>query len=484
MSPPQGTLTLSLISHTNAGKTTLARTLLRRDVGEVLDQAHVTDENQEYVMLDAEPDAASDAARSRLVVWDTPGFGDSMRLLQRLEGERNPLAWMLKQTWDRFTDRPLWCSQQAVKHVRGQTDAVLYLANASEDPAMAGYVEPEMKILGWIGKPVVVLLNQTGPHHQRGARLEDEGRWRDHLAPHEVVKDVVSLDAFARCWVQEGLLLERIRDVLPVERAALMEELIERWTARNLEVFHGATRRLGEWLGAAAADREALGRSAAGRLERRRAADALARRLEKETRQASADLIALHGLEGQAADLVRARIEDVSAPREKPQPWKASVIGGAAGGALGGLVADVAVGGLSFGGGAVAGAILGAMGLGGLAWAYQQIGDSADPRITWSDEFLDRSARDALLRYLAVAHFGRGGGEFREREHPGFWRDAVEAALSSRRGACHDVWEIARGGEPDSQRASERLVPVLEACLREILLAFYDGVDRFLGRPR
>ena len=33
------TVTLSLVSHTNVGKTTVARTLLRRDVGEVLDQA-------------------------------------------------------------------------------------------------------------------------------------------------------------------------------------------------------------------------------------------------------------------------------------------------------------------------------------------------------------------------------------------------------------------------------------------------------------
>ena len=36
------TVTLSLISHTNVGKTTLARTLLRREIGEVRDQPHVT----------------------------------------------------------------------------------------------------------------------------------------------------------------------------------------------------------------------------------------------------------------------------------------------------------------------------------------------------------------------------------------------------------------------------------------------------------
>ena len=35
-------IVLSLISHTNVGKTALARTLLRRDVGEVADSAHVT----------------------------------------------------------------------------------------------------------------------------------------------------------------------------------------------------------------------------------------------------------------------------------------------------------------------------------------------------------------------------------------------------------------------------------------------------------
>ena len=36
------TINVRLISHTNAGKTTLVRTLLQQDVGEVRDAAHVT----------------------------------------------------------------------------------------------------------------------------------------------------------------------------------------------------------------------------------------------------------------------------------------------------------------------------------------------------------------------------------------------------------------------------------------------------------
>jgi len=45
-------IALSLISHTNAGKTTLARTLLGRDVGEVRDAAHVTQEATPYPMIE------------------------------------------------------------------------------------------------------------------------------------------------------------------------------------------------------------------------------------------------------------------------------------------------------------------------------------------------------------------------------------------------------------------------------------------------
>ena len=45
---------MSLVSHTNVGKTTLARTLLRRDVGEVLDQAHVTEVSEGYTLIESD----------------------------------------------------------------------------------------------------------------------------------------------------------------------------------------------------------------------------------------------------------------------------------------------------------------------------------------------------------------------------------------------------------------------------------------------
>ena len=83
------TVSLALLSHTNVGKTTLARTLLRQDIGAVIDRAHVT-ERRRIARADA------DARRAiELVLWDTPGFGDSVRLLRRLEQSGNPLGWFL-----------------------------------------------------------------------------------------------------------------------------------------------------------------------------------------------------------------------------------------------------------------------------------------------------------------------------------------------------------------------------------------------------
>jgi GTPase Era involved in 16S rRNA processing len=210
-------ITLSLISHTNIGKTTLARTLLRRDVGQVLDQAHVTIQNEQFLLLET-PEGL------RLNLWDTPGFGNSHKLLKRLHGLSNPIGWLVSQVWDRLADKPFWCSQQAIRNVQDEADVVLYLVNATEDPAMAGYLQPELDLLTWLNKPVIVLLNQTGlvdPDRQR----QLESHWKQHWSSQAVIHDVMSLDAFTRCWVQEGLLWNRIVQALPEEQRPIMTQL-------------------------------------------------------------------------------------------------------------------------------------------------------------------------------------------------------------------------------------------------------------------
>jgi hypothetical protein len=477
------TITLSLISHTNVGKTTLARTLLRRDVGEIRDAAHVTDAATGFTLIES---AAGDSLR----LWDTPGFGDSARLLRRLRHSGDPLGWLLTHAWDRFTDRPFFHSQLAVRNVRDEADVVLYLVNAAEDPAGAGYLAPEMEILGWTGKPVLVLLNQLGaarPADQERGEIE---RWAAHLAGAPWVRGTLAFDAFARCWIQEHALLESIAAALPEGSRQPFGRLDAAWRARNEEVFQHSIDTLAEELAAVAADVEQVATPRLGETARAwllglagggqgavgldAAMQALAGRADARIRAATDRLIALHGLAGSAAAEIQSRAAADFVVDAAADAGKVSVIGAAVSGALGGLAADLAAGGLTFGAGALVGGILGAAGARGLAQAYNLMRGAETSTVRWSSAVLTKLVAAAALRYLAVAHFGRGRGEFVAAEHPGHWRPAVEAAAAGRAEALAGSWAAA--GRGDSPAALAQLLqPIVGSLLREVLAVLYQS---------
>ncbi|MFO0453004.1 MAG: DUF3482 domain-containing protein [Pseudomonadota bacterium] len=494
---------VALVSHTNAGKTTLARTWLERDVGEVADRAHVTDFANSYVALES---SAGDA----LVLWDTPGFGDSVRLLRRLRGPANPLGWFLSAVWDRWTDRPFWSSQQALRAARDSADLVLYVASAAEDPHSAAYVEPELEILDWLGKPVCVVLNQLG---EAGATdpAADVRRWRERLerAPVRVV-DVLPLDAFTRCWVQEHVLLARLAPHVPAPRRAAWTRLLVAWRERRLDTFERSMRVLGGQLAALAHDRERLGdpglqeraRAWLGRLgagaaaespEELAARDALAGRLDARGRAATDELVRRHGLDGRAsAEILEAIARDLAVDRPV-DPQSAGVLGGLVSGALGGLAADVAAGGLTFGAGAVLGGLLGAFGARGAAKAWNLARGRDVGEVRWSPAFLDERFAAALVRYLAVAHFGRGRGAFRAVPVPDAWRAAARAAVERRRPRLAALWagaQMTAGDAPVNVGVSDppladRLGAELRAAGVEVLVELYpDAAEVFGPRPQ
>lgn len=460
------TLNLSLVSHTNVGKTTLARTLVRGDVGDVLDQAHVTEESEAYTLIQT-------PQGEKLELWDTPGFGDSARLLRRLKKEKSGLNWLVTQVWDRFSNRAMYCSQQAIQNVRERADVVLYLVNAAEDPADAGYLDLEMEVLGWIEKPVLILLNQTGPVRPAAERVADLERWSGYAKKFPFVRSVLELDAFSRCWVQEGVLFERVGDVLPPERAELLQRLLAEWQQRAETTFEDSMSVLAEHLVRSALDREALEGSGSDLLNsaRRNAMKNLALRVEHSLSEAVDKLIELHGLEGEAVVEVKANIDDYALPPDEKRVWKNGVIGGVVSGALSGLGADFALGGLSFGGGFVAGAILGGLGFAGATRGLAILKGKDESKLAaWTPEFLDGLFTDACLRYLAVAHFGRGTGRFAERREPAFWRESIQAALESRRGHQRRVWSEAQlnpKAEPGGLQGE--LKPILLDVCRRVL---------------
>lgn len=494
-SGPQ-TVSLSLVSHTNAGKTTLARTLLGRDIGEVRDEAHVTEAAESHLLVES-------PAGDRLLLWDTPGFGDSLRLARRLAQAGNPIGWFLSEVWDRWRDRPFWSSQRALRHVVEQCDLVLYLVNAAEAPEDAAHLEPELQVLGLIGKPVLALLNQLGPVGRSadsaasGALAE---RWRARLAVAPGVQAVLPLDAFMRCWVQEDVLWRAVAQAVPAAQRTGFERLAAALRQRQRATWHAAMAELARRLARAALDVERLepqgwrgplrsaGQSLAKVLglrgeaadsARERAMAALAERLDSQLRESTDRLIALHGLDGQAGRELLDRLARHYAQRQPLDEGRAALWGGMVSGALAGLKADIASGGLTLGGGLLAGGVLGALVAAGAARGVNLVRGLERPQLAWDRPVLDALLAGALLGYLAVAHHGRGRGAWVDEAPPPRWTTAVQEVLAGRRAEIDLAWQrrdtlLGRGAlEPEAAASALRLQALLEAACTDVLVRLY-----------
>ena len=373
---------LSLVSHTNIGKTTLARTLLSRDIGEVADRAHVTETTDDYVLARS-PEGAE------LILWDTPGFGNSVALAKRLAGRSNPVGWFLSEVWDRMANKTQWLNQRALKHVKDVSSVVLYLVNATELPETAPYVRAEMHILEWIGKPVIVLLNQIGQPRPHAAEVGEVERWAKAMKEYPIVSGVLSMDAFARCWVQEFMLFDEIAKALPTDLDAAFESVRQSWSRQRRSAYASSIEALKNYLNKLAGEREVaptpkmidqikflgkrLGLTKNENIHdpAEAAQTALSARATDDFCALTDRLIVVNGLKGKGIRKeILQRMQSDWQVTNPVDPRHAAVAGAIGTGAAGGLATDLASGGLTLGLGTLIGTVVGALGGAGLAIAY------------------------------------------------------------------------------------------------------------------
>jgi hypothetical protein len=480
MTPAPAHIQLVLVSHTNAGKTTLARTLVGMDLGEVRDAPHVTTQSDAHTLW-------TGPHGDLLQLWDTPGFGDSVRLFKRLRLAGNPLGWFLREVVDRYRERPFWLSQQAMRTAREAADVVLYLVNASEDPQDAGYLDAEMKILQWLDKPVLILLNQMGPPRPQAQEEAEQARWHALLSVYPMVKQVIPLDAFARCWVHERVFYDAVGACVPAAKQGAYQRFLAHWEQRHQARLQAAVDLIATQLAAAVRDSEAVKTPDAAGLDRLLGAVGLGRRTG-EKRQAKAwnalverlgagilhsttGLLRLHQLDAGAAATIHTRVEQSFVVRAPVDTTQAGLLGSVLSGAAAGLSADLIAGGLSFGAGALVGGILGALGFAGAAWAFNVSTDRNAETLQFSDAFLRAQLVAVVLRYLAVAHFGRGRGAFEASEAPGFWQVEVEAVLAQHETLLAKTWDNARKAaspEVAAQLVALVVLPVVTQVLQRL----------------
>ncbi|TDM08136.1 MAG: DUF3482 domain-containing protein [Ideonella sp. MAG2] len=488
---------LFIAAHTNVGKTALLRTLLGQDVGEVHDAPDVTRAVTAHEL-------ARDEQGQTLALWDTPGFGDSFRLAQRLRRRSAWLRWLRRECWDRWRTPALWRAQRLAHTLRTQADVVLYPVSLLESPNDAVYVAPEMEVLRWVGKPVVVILNQGGALSDEAQRDHRVQQWRSALAAHAEVRTVIDLDAFSRCWLQELTLFDEIGRVLPEADQLGYQGLAQQVQQAHLVRFEASVAALTHCLIETARDRcelapaQASSSGLTGTLERLRqhlpwhkagpgnpteqAQADLAQRYAQRTQGLATHLIALHRLDGvAAADVLAVTTEAwrVSAPLDKSS---ASLVGGVLSGMLTGLGADLMTGGLSLGAGALVGGVAGALGGAAIAGGYNVVTHQDKKVIRWDPRALEESLAKAVVLYLGVAHFGRGQGQWQQQAATAQWLAALEHTLKPQLNTLQALW-----AEPDAvlvtPQAEARLHTVVDAVLRGALLQLYPDRHALLA-PR
>ena len=97
----------------------------------------------------------------------------------------------------------------------------------------------------------------------------------------------------------------------------------------------------------------------------------------------------------------------------------------------------------------------------------------------FSDDFLRTVLIACVLRYLAVAHFGRGRGNFVEGEAPPFWQAEVEQAIALHEHELSALWPALRK-EPDPERAAASVKPIITRIAFHTLSRLYPAATHFI----
>ncbi len=352
---------VAVVGHTNTGKTSLMRTILRDvNFGEVSDQPAVTREVEGAALTIHGREKGKRSAgggERRLLLYDTPGLEDSIGLadfLQEMRGERRIDGIELIR--ELFAS-PAGASRfsQEVKALRQvlDSDVALYVIDARD--RVLGKHRDELTILAYCARPVVPVLNFIAAEEARTAE------WREQLSRvnmHAIAEfDTVVYDARS-----EEQLFEKVRTLLD-SHEGLLSALIEERRKERRRLIAASARTIAELLIDAAAyveiipDESSRGKESA--LEQfkqtiRQREDACVRQLLELFRFRSEDYAAGDlPIEGGKWGV------DLFSPAALKQ-FSVSAGGGAAAGAMAGLTIDALVGGLSLGAGALIGAAAGA----------------------------------------------------------------------------------------------------------------------------
>lgn len=359
-------------------------------------------------------------------------------------------------TLRRGAAQPLSGADPALVAARDESDVVLHLVGDARDSKDA------QPLLEWLGKPTLVVVK----------------------GPAESSREL-SFEQFGRCWVQEKVLLEALGRLVDQAKAAGFTRIVTAWEERNAARFtRSMTAVAGHLLFAARQAQEVRSGALTVRnlipterqaqaQARQEAIGAIVTRLDQSAAELFARLRQLHGVDETAASGLQLELEQNFLVQQAIDTPQAGMAGAATGAALGASV-DLLVGGLTLGAAAALGAMVGGS-AGFLAAAWKnRASASGGTVVQLSDEMMQAMVEAALLRYLAVAHWGRWPTDTQD-EMALRWKAEVVSAVEQRKPMLEPFWGMART-QPDAGRLALALGNELENVTGRVLAALYHRI--------
>ncbi|AOE82749.1 GTPase/DUF3482 domain-containing protein [Pseudomonas sp. TCU-HL1] len=452
-------LKLAVVGHTNVGKTSLLRTLLRdRDFGEVSHRPSTT-RHVEGARMSVE-------GQPLLELYDTPGLEDAIALLDHLErldrpGERLDGPACLARFLESSEARQRFEQEAKVLRQLIASDAGLYVIDARE-PVLAKYRD-ELAVLAMCGRPLLPVLNFIA---SKGHRERD---WREAMARlglHALVRfDSVAppLDGEQRLYDSLALLLERARPQL--------QRLVEDHQAQRRLRLESGSRLIAELLLDVAACRRSVPTQEAALQAATQALRQQVRQREQRCVEALLRLYAFGQQDAATSDLplLGGRWGDDLFNPETLKQLGVRLGGGMAAGAAAGAGVDLLVGGLTLGAAAALGAIAGG--------AWQTFGHYGERLLGKLKGQRELTVDDAILRLLALrqrqllaALDARGHAAFEavriDTPEEKQWREGkLPAALGKAR--AHPEWSSLNPGAELEQAERQGQVSLLATKIGE-----------------
>lgn len=465
MAERDGTIEVAVVGHTNAGKTSLLRTLTRRvDFGDVSARPGTTRHVEAVdLMLDGRP---------ALRFLDTPGLEDSTALMSCLHRQDPALPPPERIRAFLATPEAAGRFEQEAKVLRALlgTEAAFYVVD-TRDPVLPKH-RAELEALSWCARPVLPVLNFVRDATSR------EADWSAALSDYGL-HAIVRFDAVAPFTGSEQRLYRDLATLLR-PREAQLAEVAESLAFERLERRRASLAEIAALLVAAAATRRTLPR------EQLEDAEARGREIAgfrtAVLARARACIAALLEIQAFAPD--DAQLDTLPWLDGR---WESDVFNGEAlsraGQALGtgaligagvGLAADVALAGLSLGAAATLGAAVGGAASQGFSGVGHAVANLVRRRVdlTVENEVLALLA-DQMLALLLMLE-GRGHAASQVVTLQPALDPARETALRGLLAAlaparAHPGWGI--GAAPDSSPRRERVTGEVVAALRQLVAA-------------